>query len=255
MKSFPIGERRVSLLAHTDSPDQPSLMLYATAIGSHRPPFLFRVGGELVFRGPFSVQTPREFEVDLVGAKGEQAKPILEMRLPDAEIEGPTATTEQDYILPGTVLRTFKYKLRWVGKPSESVIAAELLVRDPWDTATTMKLPIHWEIPPDIEVIPARVVLKFPGQGAGEYRASVQIRCESPCPELTLEPEASATVPLAIHRLTVSEDQRQFTYEIACSADQSQRRAVFCKVIARTTPRDDRRLIIPVVIRFLGANP
>ena len=255
IRSIPVGQRAVTILAHTDSPIQPDLTLRATAIGSRKPPFLLRVAGELAFRGPFSAQTPREFEVNLVAKAGDQENPVIEVRLPDAIVEGPTSITEQVYLDPGTILRSFRYQFRWKTEPATSPIAAELLVRDPWSRSTTMRLPIHWEIPPELAAIPARLLIRAADSTTGGCRGTVQLHAMTPTPDLTVEPEPAAAASIKVHRLTASADQREFTYEVVCSPTSADQRALSARLIARLSPEADRRLIIPVLARFQGATP
>ena len=255
VRSIPVGQRPVTIIAHTDSLTQPDLTLRATAIGSRKPPFLLRVAGELAFRGPFAAQTPREFEVDLVAKTGDQEKPIIELRLPDAIMEGPISTTERDYFVPGTILRSFRYQFRWKTEPATSAVASELLVRDPWSRSTTMRLPIHWEIPPELTAVPARLLILAADSTTGECRGTIQLHAITSSPDLTVEPELADAASIKVRRLTASDYKQGFTYEVVCSPADVEQRALSSRLIARLSPEADRRLIIPILVRFPGATP
>ena len=72
-RPFPVGERIVEFVVHTDSPITPAVTLKLRMIGSRTPPFILTAGGDLTW--PQGLAEPASREIRILTVEGPTRRP------------------------------------------------------------------------------------------------------------------------------------------------------------------------------------
>jgi hypothetical protein len=80
--AIPVGQKVALIKLRTDSPIKPEVPLTLTIVGTRKPPFLFLLEGEAVFRGDYVTGMGREIAVLTVESHDKGAGPALTTDLP-----------------------------------------------------------------------------------------------------------------------------------------------------------------------------
>ena len=157
--TFPIGERIVPLTVVTDAPEESSIALKLTIIGTHRPPYLLRLFGNLGYFADDLSGPPREIEViQIVGPNTPRRDPVLACDLPFLSFE-PSGCERKPYTTPDTFQDIHRYRAVVVVRPEQEDFAGSLRVTDPWDRANVQTLAIVGSITRKLRVMPDRIAL------------------------------------------------------------------------------------------------
>ncbi len=136
----PVGERIVVITLNTDSPSTPAVPLTLRLIGSRRPPFVLSAKGDLAGLRADDPDESREVRVLTVEEGPAGPSPRLESDLSFLAFDGPRIASEGPYTEPGTICRTYVYRLRIVSAPAEVPFLGTIKVVDPWDQSRPISL-------------------------------------------------------------------------------------------------------------------
>ncbi len=246
--SFPIGERLVRFVLHTNSPITPRVPLHLRMIGSQRPPFLLGVKGDLSFLGPAELDAGREFAVMTVEDKGirNDKRPILESQLPIRfDYLG---TEDRPYVLPGVVLREHKYRIVFTKKPGPGTLESEVRALDPWVQGHVEKLRLYAASHPEIRVIPSSLFLSPARRDRGAETTRFVIVTADPTSEPLVEVRDAEKSPILLERPKGERSGRVKTYEVKWKSGVLVRSSRF-DILVWESPLTANPIVVPVTVQ------
>ena len=249
-----IGERMVQITLKTDSPVRPLVHLRLKIVGSRRPPFLAKSGGDLSFGekdSPSETRTLYAFNAESKGSK--PLPPSVTAEAPFIMIAPARLIEEHATADPDTVSRKYGFEVSIsADRPSQSY-SGELRVVDPWDANHVERERLHFTAAKSLKSIPDRLALKAAadpgalGDGGGKF---IIISSDS-APDLTVQPEGLDENAIQVELLGADLSHRVGTYratvkqEIAKPGDY--------KILVRN-PSTGESLVVPVKILVDGKD-
>ncbi len=247
---FPIGERRVHLVLHTDSPITPRVPLHLRMIGNRRPPFLLGIEGDLTFIGDQELDTGRELLVLTVESQGHEdgKRPILKSDLP-LRFE-PRGTEAKPYVAPGTVLVTSKYEV-FLNSQVNGTISGEIRAIDPWLEDHVETIRVLASATPGLRAIPTSLVLNYGEDDRGIEPARLVVMTAGSAAQSRVGPEDEGRSPILVERLPIGASDRICMYDVRWRPGVPIRPGRY-EIIVRESPASSHRLIVPVTVRKGG---
>jgi len=205
----PVGEKVAVIVLRTDSPTKPEVALTLKLVGTRKPPFLFRIEGEAVFRGNYSHGMNREITVLTVENRDGGASPLVSANPAFLKVT-PKGVEVKPYIMPGTFLRRWKYLVEISERPPSGSFNGAVTVKSPWDPADALSLNVLGQLHSGLKAFPSLVTV----DGSARGTVSFLVVSGSPSGRLDLEIEQPPRVPLTVeeeggdearrvHRMTI----------------------------------------------------
>jgi hypothetical protein len=192
--SIPVGRKVVPIIVHTDSLTQPDVELTFVIEGTRKPPFLFRIEGDLSFRGKFGAGLGREFEVVTVEPAGCRETPDISTSLSFLRLTQ-VGLQDEPYDDPASVLRRRTWKLEFTQKPPSAQFSGVVTARDPWHAGASQTLIVQGQFDDsNLRVAPSNVTLRYPEQPA----ASLMVISDEPISELEFHIDDAPGIPLLV---------------------------------------------------------
>lgn len=247
-----VGERMASVTLTTDSPASPEVILQLRIIGSRRPPFLARAGGELSFAG-YSPETEvrkiHAFHIELKGSP--PTPPLVKNDLPILEIGQATLEEEEPSVERGAVNREYVFEVKLAEKPPPGRITGNVFVVDPWDSTHVQRIRVHIEARPPLEAVPARVILQASkDRSVGEASEEILILSKALAPDLVVELDGHEESPLTVSPIHQTEGDRRTTFSVSLKPG-AVREGEYNVLVGRASSPD--RIIVPVAVRVEGS--
>ena len=189
--TIPVGEKVVRINLRTDSPTKPEVALTLKLVGTRKPPFLFMLEGEAVFRGDYSRGMSREIAVLTVENREQGASPRVSTDLPFLRLT-PNGVNTKPYVKPGTFLRKWKYLVEITDRPPSGSFSGTVRAKSPWDSGETLSFNVMGQLQSGLRAFPSIITLDGSGRSA-----SLLVVCGSPTSRLDLE-EQPPRVPLVV---------------------------------------------------------
>jgi hypothetical protein len=146
--------------------------------------------------------------------------PRLESDLSFLAFDGPRIASEGPYTEPGTICRTYVYRLRIVSAPAEVPFLGTIKVVDPWEQSRPISLNVQGDAKRPIRLMPSTLTIGEKGRDeASEAQATFFVLLDGPSVELLVEPEGAETSPIEITRSPTNGSQRMRKYTVRLRAD------------------------------------
>ena len=191
--AIPVGEKVVQIALRTDSPIKPEVTLTLKLVGGRKPPFLFMLEGEPVFRGDYSSGMSREIAVLTIENGQQSESPVIGTDLSFLKLT-PNGVDVKPYIKPGTFIRKWKYLVEIKERPPSGAFSGSVTVKSPWDLDETLSFHVVGQLQSGLRAFPPAITLDESVGGT----TSFLVVCGSPTSKLDLELEQLPGVPVIV---------------------------------------------------------
>jgi hypothetical protein len=243
---FPTGEKTATITLRTDSPITPEVKLQLRVIGTRRPPYLLKALGDMSFQLDSASGVTREilaYSIEVSGSKPNP--PIVTTDISFVHVGKSTLVDDKPYVEQGTVARIYRFEVS-CSRGMEGAFAGDIVVTDPWDKQHVERLRAHGEIPPMMNAVPSRVILKA-GQSGSLMKIMVKLR--EPAPKLIAKVVEGDSAPFTVGPIQSVEGNRHFLIPIQMNEGDTRAGEWTIRV---TQPSSSQDLDIPIAIRGEG---
>ncbi len=245
-----VGERRVNLVVHTDSPAAPDVPLVLRIVGWRRPPYIFRAGGDLQWLDVGDAPEPRTLLVEIIEAKEEPGPPpeVRANGLP-LEIGRASAPELRAHVSdPALVARTYAFEIVPDGS-TEGRFSGTLAVIDPRDPDRVVTVNALGQWLPALRVSPEYLLLG-PDHEGEPSEASLVVLTKSAIADVVIRFQEE-DAPLMIEPRSADPKLGQRKYAIRRSGPGAA--AGTYHLIVTPVGADEPRMVVPV--RVAGGMP
>jgi hypothetical protein len=152
------GGRTIAIEVESDSPITPLLALELKVQGWRKPPYVQSILGDLTFRDD-RPGTALAFEVSSLCISGDDKPLQLSCSLPCIELARVAVTRKEGPDGSHQVLRIERFEAKLASPPPDESLIGEVFVDDPWNHGRRLTLPVRFDVPPPVRVLPSRIVL------------------------------------------------------------------------------------------------
>lgn len=211
-----VGEKKATIKLQTDSIQTPEVLLKLQIISTRRPPFMVHAGGDLSFKGDYSLTENRNIVVTTVAPRGGMREPIIRHVMPFLSVSPPTIKTLR-LKEEGMEQIDYLYEVRVSSKPPEGLTLGEVLVTDPWYPERVERLPVALESPPALRVMPSRLVVRNDG-GIEDSAVTFIVRSRLPMNKLSFADRGKGKSPFNVEVVKQSDDGLTTVCKLQCAA-------------------------------------
>ncbi len=247
---LPVGERTVTIVLHTDSPVTPSVPLHLHMLSSQKAPFVIAASGALSYLPGFSTEEIREVVVWTVERDEEDERPMLKSGLPFLQFE-PISVDEKPSAEPGTVRRTYKFRVSFASMPPDGTFTGEVEVIVPWDGRPSKRIPVQGQVSPPVRVIPTSLSLHIDDPVNREALARFSIITKAPATGFEIEVERGEESPLLVEPQGPTPTERFATFAVRWKPDRPIAEGVH-RLVIRPSPETLDRVVVPVAVTIGG---
>lgn len=175
------------------------------------PPFLLKVEGDLSYMGRFDPSASRDLTVHVIENEGNSRTPSFQ-GLPAFLRIDPTDVSQAAYTLPGTIDRSYRFKVSFTSPPPQNPFQGEFFIIDPWKPERKERVGVLATFSPPVQVVPPLVALK-PKQDLGA-RSRFSIISRTLLEGLQASVEGGADCPILVTPTRVDGPAMTATFEV-----------------------------------------
>lgn len=210
-----LGEKIVPITLVTDSPKAQYVDLQLRLLGSHQPPFLLTVEGDLHFLDKLDRTSTREITVRTVEKEPSARAPRVFSDLSFLKIDL-VSVDDEPYVVPGTTLRTHIYRVSITHEPPPGTVNGSVTAVSPWEPSHILSVPVFARNSRQLRVTPAHIVIeREPSNPNTDGDANMfLVTLDDPSWKDDLVVEQGKGSPLIIERREIPRAERLVAYSV-----------------------------------------